>query len=162
MGDLDDWDSLAFDPHRQEIQAGVKDGQEAGRSAGFKDGRALGQEKGVEYGMELGFIRGVVMVLSEDGCRRDEEKIQKSLCELNALLDEFPTPDEMFDKDKTDQDGNHGSKEEDSSSILHHMQRIRARFKLLMVQLKEPHFSLKQVMTDAANMDQEPAVDREW
>ena len=164
---LDDWDSIAFDPHRQDLDRGVKDGEEAGRLAGFNDGRALGRQKGVEYGMELGFIRGVVGQLMESESEKIEEKIRKNLRELTVLLNEFPTPEEIFEQEKftsNDQVNESLDNEENqtnSTSILQHMQRIRARFKLLMVQLKEPHFSLKQVMADAAELDQTP-LDNEW
>jgi flagellar biosynthesis/type III secretory pathway protein FliH len=180
----DDWDNLCFNPHDAALAQGEKEGQAAGSLAGFNEGRGLGQTKGVEFGMELGFVRGVIKEISNVEDRG--EKIQHSLEELIRALDDFPSPDQMFEQvhqsveeiihDHDSEEHDHDSEEHDHDSeelvnrdeklnIPHKMQRIRARFKLLMVQLGQPHFSLKQVMDEAnaAGRNQlQVTGDNEW
>ena len=166
----DDWDNLCFEPHDAALAHGEKEGQAAGSLAGYNEGRGLGRTKGVEFGMELGFVRGVikeVFNLEDRG-----EKIQHSLEELTRALDDFPSPNQMFEQvQQSMEERNHGSDSEErvdkdeKLNIQHKMQRIRARFKLLMVQLGQPHFSLKQVMDEAnatGRNQSQGTGDNEW
>jgi hypothetical protein len=168
---LDDWDDLCLDPHHSSFEAGQMEGRAAGELAGFRDGQALGQTKGLEFGMEIGFIRGVLQALEEEEEEEEEsirnknsDRVRKSMQGLRQALADFPTPDQMLEQQAAlqmtphahnDNNSNdHLDDSEDPSSntkldILAKLQRIRARFKLLMVQLGMPQFSLKQVMLEA-------------
>jgi hypothetical protein len=166
---LDDWDDLCLDPHHSSFEAGQMEGRAAGELAGFRDGQALGQTKGLEFGMEIGFIRGVLQALEEEeesisNKNSISDRVRKSMQGLRQALADFPTPDQMLEqqaalqmKPHAHHDNNsndHDDDSEDPSSntkldILAKLQRIRARFKLLMVQLGMPQFSLKQVMLEA-------------
>ena len=88
--------------------------------------------------------------------------MQKSIDSLRKALDDFPSPAAVFPPNR----GGGGGREDDNADefstslkaeegageddVAGKMQRIRARFKLLMVQLGLPHFSLKRVMDQAA------------
>jgi hypothetical protein len=167
----DDWDNLCFNPHDAALAQGEKEGEAAGSLAGFNEGRGLGRTKGVEFGMELGFVRGVIKEISNLEDRG--EKIQHSLKELTRALDDFPSPDQMFEQVHQSMEeiihNDHDSEEpvnrDEKLNIQHKMQRIRARFKLLMVQLGQPHFSLKQVMDEANSTgrnESQVTGDNEW
>ena len=176
-----DWD-LAVDPHGWALAHGQVEGTNAGNLAGFQEGRALGHLKGMEFGIELGFIRGVLNAIVVKHEQRSFGRIQKSIRELLQLLDKFPNPHELFsDFDKlqpglkldtslTDKSGNVQeeagnedseevqSKESRGQNILNQMQVIRARFKLVMVKLGLPHFSLQQVMEEGTAATLEEAT----
>jgi hypothetical protein len=161
------WDDLCFDPHQSSLEEGKAQGREAGALAGFRDGQALGRTKGIEFGMELGFIRGFLSVLAEP----TNDRIQRSMHELVRALEDFPGPDAMFEQVLKQQQQPATSSDKDDSEdptkldVIAKMQRIRARFKLLTVQLKIPHYSLKQVMDEAASHHKttaEPPADNEW
>jgi hypothetical protein len=166
----DDWDELCFNPHDGAMAQGETEGQAAGSLAGFNEGRGLGRTKGVEFGMELGFVRGVIKEISNLEDRG--EKIQHSLEQLTRALDDFPSPDQMFEQvhQSMEEIHDHDDSEEpvntdERLNIQHKMQRIRARFKLLMVQLGQPHFSLKQVMDEAnaaGTNEAQVTGDNEW
>ena len=101
---------------------------------------------------------------------RKIEKIKKSADELLSMIDAFPSPDEIFqqaiddgseEKQLSHDEGDDSNAEENGDSeqikgqsggpvdISGRMQRIRAKFKLLCVQLKMPEISLSRVMEDA-------------
>ena len=102
---------------------------------------------------------------------RKMEKIGKSANELLSMIDAFPSPDEIFQQATDDvseekQQPSHGDGEDSNAEesgdseqskaqsggpvdISGRMQRIRAKFKLLCVQLKMPEISLSRVMEEA-------------
>ncbi|CAB9529229.1 expressed unknown protein [Seminavis robusta] len=174
----DAWDDLCVNPQQVALETGRQEGRQAGLVSGFNDGKTVGIVKGVEYGMEVGFVKGVVKELSDallalDNNNADNsnnrfgdaakvERIQNTLQSLTTLLDAFPSPQESFQgtgivgqlnsasDDNDDEEALLSGKDGKSSTDLEgHMQRIRAKFKLLMVQLRWNNFSLKAVM-DAA------------
>jgi len=154
----DTWDEICVNPHQSHIDTGRQEGREAGLRAGFKDGFTLGRTKGIEFGMELGFITGFLNTVErriqssqEDDAARNE-RLQKKVGDLRRAIDDFPSPDNMFANAMNDNDAQDDSEAAVSSGtdIIRSMQRIRAKFKVLAVQLKIPHFSLNQVMADAA------------
>eukprot|EP00567_Pseudictyota_dubia_P013354 CAMPEP_0197444246 /NCGR_PEP_ID=MMETSP1175-20131217/9779_1 /TAXON_ID=1003142 /ORGANISM="Triceratium dubium, Strain CCMP147" /LENGTH=178 /DNA_ID=CAMNT_0042975005 /DNA_START=164 /DNA_END=700 /DNA_ORIENTATION=+ len=140
-----DFEDLCLDPYKESLERGRDEGREAGLRAGFTDGRSLGRTKGLEFGVELGYMRGVAVALLESSQFSDAEtrgksdKIQKTLRELVDAIDAFPSPDEMFSR-------TNGFEKLDVAGML---QRIRAKFKLLTVQLKLPQLSLTRVMNGA-------------
>ena len=163
-----DWDDIAFDPHQNSIEEGRTQGQKAGELAGYRDGQRLGNTKGIEFGMELGFIQGFVNSLMEEQEQEDfevrSERLQRSLLGLQKALDDFPSPDALF------MDNNHPNMiipegitnhdvEDDSETtvtkfdIVAKMQRVRARFKLLTVQLGMGPISLAQVLNSSTHQD---------
>lgn len=169
------WENLCIHPHQVEQEEGRRQGREAGSKAGFVQGYRLGRTTALDYGMEIGFIRGVLTALEEHGDEQPagagnatvQQRIRKSMISLRGALDEFPGPDVVFQSqaaqpgraamgDQTnifDSDGEHNPVEDDADSSLDvagTMQLIRVRFKLLTVQLGIPHFSLKQIMDEAA------------
>jgi hypothetical protein len=181
----DDWDALAFDPHQASYEQGKTEGRTAGGMAGFRDGQALGHTKGLDFGMEIGFIRGFLLELnneeeepSSDSMKKN--RIERSKRELEKALEDFPPPNLMFEQvaegmtrlgvvNVTQQQNSEDDTEDPSKlDILAKLQRIRARFKLLTVQLGIPQASLKQVLDSAATSSDEsnnmtvPVVDNEW
>ncbi len=108
-----------------------------------------------------------------------KERIKRSKRELEGALEDFPPPDQMFEqvaegRTRLAVDDTHQHDDEDDSEdpskldILAKLQRIRARFKLLTVQLGIPQASLKQVLDSAATSSDEtnvitvPVGDNEW
>jgi hypothetical protein len=145
-----DWEDVCLDPHHDSLQQGRALGREAAAVAGFRDGEALGRIKGVEFGLEIGFYRGIVKVLCQDA---HTERIQNSLDKLRHALDDFPSPDELFlESDSTVLDAMKFNAMDDDSEapsrfdILSKMQRIRAYYKLLTVQVGKPLLSLRNVL----------------
>jgi|UniRef100_A0A7S2XML9 hypothetical protein len=163
MNEEASWDDICVNPHESFLELGRREGKEAGLKAGFNDGRSLGQHKALEFGIELGFIRGFVLVAHRDILPSIEiaraEKIAKSLHALQQAIDEFPGPDEMFqhvhDPNNTETmlddelQSDSETQTRNALDVVGKMQRIRAKFKLVTVQLRIPHFSLKQVMEEA-------------
>lgn len=163
-----DWDNLCWNPHEESVQQGETSGKEAGRLAGFRDGKAMGQVKGFELGMEVGFIRGFLEALEQDENVKKNERIQRSIDQLQKILEEESLqPDVIFQDaklvmamaSKKEQESSAAASsngdEEDSPSgeskvdVESKVQRIRARFKVLIVQLKIPKSTLKDVMDEA-------------
>lgn len=156
----DAWDEICVNPHQSEIDAGRREGREAGGQAGFNHGFVLGRTKGIEFGMELGFIWGFLNTVeakiqsSEDDAAKNE-KLHKKLEDLRRAVDDFPSPNTMFENTKNEEDvQNERDDSEDiampgGTDIFGYMQRIRAKFKVLTAQLKISHHSLKQVMAGA-------------
>jgi hypothetical protein len=165
------WDDVCWNPHDSSFRQGQAEGFEAGNLAGYRDGQALGRTKGLEFGMELGFIRGFLNSLEhEESSIHTTDRIQRSLEKLRKVLeDESLQPDEIFRQQQLgrnqEQDLQDDSEDASKLDVLAKMLRVRARFKVLTVQLGIPKFSLKQIMDEAANSStivQEPMVDREW
>lgn len=160
------WDNICVNPHQLAFDIGRQRGREDGLVAGYSVGYRIGRTKALDYGTEIGFVRGVVLALEQDDHDNAEgstERLQKLLAGVRAALDDFPGPEESFRGQSTKQQGadDHSNHEIDDDSetapenssldVAGKMQRIRARFKLLTVRLGCPHFSLKQVMDDAAS-----------
>lgn len=168
-----DWDDLCWNPHESSLRKGEEEGLEAGRQAGYRDGQALGRTKGLEFGMELGFIRGILLYLQEDSMQLSD-RIQHSIEQLQkALEDESLHPEQIFREQQQNSviefQNNTNDSESDSNKldVLAKMQRVRARFKVLTVQLGIPKLTLKDVMDEAAEAassesPEEPRVDNEW
>jgi hypothetical protein len=100
------------------------------------------------------------------------KRMKKMILELSALLDDFPGPSEIFSNnhaetifdesgpsvtnqqqhevDSDDDDEEEIQATSEGRNVRSKLQRIRARFKLLTVQLRIPHFSLAHVMEEAA------------
>lgn len=184
------WDDICFDAHRDAMIDGERMGHIAGSQAGWEAGYDVGRSKGFEYGMEIGFCRGVLEAVqrsitnstignNSNNVNHNNKKIQKTIADLQQVLEEFPTPKQIFQQrivvpssqnnvntNKDDDDVDDGDdhildktsfeNEEFISSptctmdVRNQLQRVRARFKLLMVQLGMSHMSLKQIMDDAA------------
>ena len=151
---MSSWDDICINPHQTEIDSGREEGQIAGLQAGFNDGFALGRTKGIEFGMELGFMRGFLNTVE---AKLLNERLQKKVEELRQAIDNFPSLDAIktMNKEETymEEDDSETVVVPGSLDILGSMQRIRAKFKVLTVQLKIPQFSLKQVMDDANRME---------
>jgi hypothetical protein len=160
--DTDAWDNICVNPHEAAVEIGRNQGRQDGSHAGLEEGYALGRTTAVEYGMEVGFVRGVALALEQHD--EQAERVQKNLQELQRALDDFPSSDEVFRREKNiflpgamtiHQPGNSNDHHDESRQmqsshdIEQKMQRIRARFKLLIVQLGMPHYSLQQLMDDA-------------
>jgi hypothetical protein len=166
-----DWDDLCWNPHESSLQQGEAEGLEAGRFAGYRDGQALGWTKGLEFGMELGFIKGFLNHLQED-CTQRSNRVLHSIERLKkALEDESLHPDQIFrDQQHAAQElkNSYDDSEDDSKlNVVAKMQRIRARFKVICVQIGIPRFSLKEIMDDAAEASsstspEENKGDSEW
>lgn len=166
-----DWDDVCWNPHESSFRQGQEEGFEAGNLAGYRDGQALGRTKGLEFGMELGFIRGFIDALEHEEDIRKTDRTQRSLEQLRKVLeDESLRPDEIFRQQQLDaaskqQDPHDDSETVSKLDVIARMQRIRARFKVLTVQLGIPKFTLKEVMDEAATSSTavaEPKVDSEW
>jgi len=156
-----DWEDACLDPHHTSLELGRLEGREAGGQAGFLDGQTLGQSKGLEFGLEIGFYRGIVTVLLLNPKPPHTQRIQNSITKLQKALDEFPSPDKLFQDVNNsasslqqhhhhlqpDIIGNDDHDDEEVSSsridILNKMQKIRAYYKLVMVQMGKPQLSLK-------------------
>ena len=176
-----DWEDLCLDPHHYSLQQGKIEGREAGALAGFRDGQQLGQTKGLEFGLEVGFYQGAISALRHG--REWNERIQHSIDKVQDAINDFPNPDQVFattrqhtsnenslsswihssnNSSTLDNHDDHDSEEVAKLDILHKLQRIRARFKLLMVQLGKPHFSLQHALEPPSSQGQQSTDDDEW
>jgi hypothetical protein len=173
------WDDLCINPHQAALDEGRELGRRDGRSAGLHEGYNLGQVTAVDHGMELGFVQGVLEVIEDNldsmdlwssSSNEKKERILNTIRLLGNALDEFPGPDEIFrddvvtgnpaiimqdrtnvdDTEKLPQEGDNDDETSSSADVAGKMQRIRARFKLLTVQLGHPNLSLKSVMDEVA------------
>lgn len=139
--DDDAWDDLCVSPHEGAQEQGRDEGYAAGLRKGFEDGQQLGNAKGMEFGMELGFLLGLVSEIETrilptvDAEKHD--KVIKSLKELTGMIRAFPNPDELFRES-----------EEERMDIAARLQRVRAKYKVLTVQLHLPYITLKDVLTE--------------
>lgn len=156
-----DWEDACLDRHNGSLQEGMAEGREAGALAGFRDGQTLGQNKGLEFGLEVGFYKGVVKALKGSD-QEFNDRIQKSIQKLEEAIGDFPPPDqvfsfsvmkmtEAFSNSQNADEGNDDSEDPSRFDILNKMQRIRARFKLLTVQLGKPQFSLRSALEDSSD-----------
>jgi hypothetical protein len=84
----------------------------------------------------------------------DEErktKLNKKIEDILQSIEQFPSPDYMFSR-----------RDDDNLNIADDMQRIRAKFKVLLVQLKLPHSTLKKVMNETMVFKKDGITDQEW
>ena len=173
MDDDDDWNAICLDPFAASKQKGQSEGHLAGLEEGLQQGKMLGRTKGLEYGMELGYMQGILDALrtNNNGFVGDINaiKVQRSMNELQRLLEEFPSPDELFAREKRIlplPENGPNTQEIDSelaaSSIDIHgqLQRIHARYKLLCTQLGLGKLQLKHVL-NVEGKDRE-VMEHEW
>ncbi|GKY98772.1 hypothetical protein MPSEU_000833400 [Mayamaea pseudoterrestris] len=166
--DADDpWDTLCIDPHASYLEQGRMEGSQAGRDSGYQAGYDMGRVTAVDVGLELGFIQGIVSSLtagngdassSSSSSTTMSQRAERTIRELQDLISDFPTVDQVFreqererQRELADEEVDDSERPSDSRSVRVEIQRIRAKFKLLTVQLGCPHLSLKQVMDDAAD-----------
>ena len=151
---------------------GFRDGRKLGQTKAIEFGLELGWMRGV-----LAVLSSSESSTAEvNGTTADKlrsEKVQRTILTLKRSLDEdFPSPDELFrnhdrksqgngdlvaisPQPNEGQDDSEGTNTGDSLDgsmgpidIMKQMQLIRARFKLLAVQLGHPHFSFQQLMQE--------------
>ena len=150
------WDNLCFNPHRQIQEEGRERGIKDGLISGYHEGYTIGRTTAISNGMEIGFIQGVLLFLSDEcslsSILLDDEKVErasKSIQNLQVAIDEFPSPDILIRRTTEDHMTHNNNDDVNLNSeidISNKLQRIRARFKLLMVQLGLSHVSLKSLM----------------
>ena len=170
---LDPYQSNFDSGRREGTAAGLKAGYDEGRKLGHQKGLEVGIELGYMRGVAKTLQDEMLPTMkcgeeeSSDAQRR-VKKIEKSFNELISAIDQFPSPDEIFhsansrlDEDTTSNDEAERQFHDDSEvtynkektgavDITSEMQRIRAKFKLLTVQLKIQELSLTKVMEEAA------------
>jgi hypothetical protein len=136
------WDNLCFNPHRQIHEEGRERGIKDGLISGYHEGYTIGRTTAISNGMEIGFIQGVVLFLSDEcslsSILLDDEKVERA--SKSDILIRRTTEDHMTHNNNDDDNLN------SEIDISNKLQRIRARFKLLMVQLGLSHVSLKSLM----------------
>ena len=153
----DAWDNLCMNPHRQTQEDGREHGRYDGSVAGYNEGYNIGRTTAMSNGMEIGFIQGILAYLTTEPnlstILKDTVKVnraQKSIQNLQMAINEFPSVNVLMER--TPDDINFiDSNTNDSIDISNTLQRIRARFKLLMVQLGLSHLSLKQLLDTASS-----------
>ena len=133
------WDDLFANPHQSAHELGCAEGRIGGLHQGYVDGQKLGTTKGVEYGMELGFLQGILHeiemhVLSAVDLEK-QEKLRTSVKELQHMIQTFPSPEELFNVNDAER-----------MDIATRLQRLRAKYKLLTIQLRIPCVTLREVM----------------
>jgi len=166
----DEWDCL-LDPYQCSIGQGREEGRIAGLESGYREGYALGHMKALEIGVEIGYMLGFAQTTLEHlnsrlsagndenndgiGNLHRSEKLRLRLCDFIDSMERFPTPDDMFSGNIRDPTVLSNAEENDDTNqfnipkavdITESMQRLRARFKALTVQLKVPNLSHKKVL----------------
>jgi hypothetical protein len=161
---------------------GQADGRRAGYQEGYRLGSITALDYGVELGFVQGVLQELVRHIPDrsnsighDGhllfAAEKRDKIVKSISILQTCLDEFPSSDAIFQSsqngaaqahtqhitasdNQADQESNDTSTSSTMASldVAAKMQSIRARFKLLLVQLGLSHLSLPQIMNAAATI----------
>ena len=171
--DVDDFNRPgADDTAKSATTHGTEDGRAAGEAASFLEGQMLGASKGLEIGIEIGFAQGLLEIarehlaalakvgtgesnnptcISVSGTTPMHVRVQRSVDELEGAIKDFPTSTELFRQRDTLHDGDMGPSL--GVDVREKLQRIRARCKVLTVQLGIPHHSLKRVMDDALSHD---------
>jgi hypothetical protein len=160
----DAWDRLCVNPHQEELESGRDEGGRAGQQAGWEEGCKLGRTTAINYGMEVGFIRGCSRAISlalqgEDVITAfigKEERLKKSLRELERALEDFPGAEAFFSRDTTRKENDAHQIQRPEHDVSEKLQRIRARFKVLTVQLGIPDASLKKAMAQVSSSSSAP------
>ncbi|KAL7477179.1 hypothetical protein ACHAW6_002994 [Cyclotella cf. meneghiniana] len=166
-----------IDPFEQIAISERRNGQIAGRRAGYSEGRDIGRSKAWEIGLELGYIhsfaRHVLKNVHQqrlDQINKPNDRFSKRLnrClaisqELKTLINQFPDPDSLFDRYQNIADNIDSNKKKfddtstdhfetganvaDVEDVTSSLQRIRAKFKLLLVLLSTTRpFGLKRLL----------------
>jgi hypothetical protein len=129
-----DWQDECCDPYRGAYAAGQELGYQSRRHHDYHDGYITGRNTAIEYGMELGFITGVaerwttVMPQLPD-------RVQRTWHDLKELLETFPTAHEILNTIAADTPTQVPLEAKTNVDAQVLMQRIRAKYKLLTVQL---------------------------
>jgi hypothetical protein len=155
------WDNLCINPHSKTQEDGRERGRYDGSISGYNEGYKIGRTTAVSNGMEIGFIQGVIAYLTTKcdlpSILVDNEKVeraQKSIQNLQMAINEFPSADALLQRTSQTADINDDDDDDDDMNsnidISNNLQRIRARFKLLMVQLGLSHVSLNHLLDTAA------------
>jgi hypothetical protein len=176
---LDPYQSAREEGERQGrdagMEAGFRDGHGMGINTGTEYGMELGFFKGVCSAVEAATAESLNQNVSEERVRKTVTDLRLALDDFPGPDQVFqvrqrpprhqhdgeehahehePEQDDGDDDDNDDGDENGEDDDaiatESKKTVLHKMQRIRARFKLLTVQLGIPHFSLTRVMDEAA------------
>ena len=156
------------------LKAGFRDGHRMGINTGTEYGMELGFFKGVCSAVEAATAADLNQNVSEDRVRKTVADLRLALDDFPGPDQVFQVrqrpPRHQHDgeehtheheSEQDDDDGDDGDNEDDNADIeiaaaeskknvLRKMQRIRARFKLLTVQLGMPNYSLTRVMDEAA------------
>lgn len=152
----DSWEEIATDPFSGPYKEGQQSGRISGREAGYKEGYGIGRTTALNYGLELGYIQGLIdnCDLASDSVESEPSKIlarqgriKKSIQNLRSSLQDFPSASDTISMRSnqiiTPSDGTTDAESPiDGVDVEAKMQRIRARFKLLCVQL-DPHKKLQ-------------------
>jgi hypothetical protein len=175
---LDPYQSAREEGERQGrdagLEAGFRDGQKMGINTGTEYGMELGFFKGVCSAVEAANADNLNQNVSEERVRKTVADLRLALDDFpgpdqvfqvrqrpprhqhdgEEHTHEHESEQDDDDDDDDDDDGGNGDSEnaaaESKKNVLHKMQRIRARFKLLTVQLGMPNYSLTRVMDEAA------------
>jgi hypothetical protein len=175
---LDPYQSAREEGERQGrdagLESGFRDGHGMGINTGTEYGMELGFFKGVCSAVEAATAANLNQHVSEERVKKTVADLRLALEDFPGPDELFQVRQRQprhqhNDDDEGEHDHEHASEQEDDDdddddvngdsdhavaeskkNILHKMQRIRARFKLLTVQLGIPHFALKQVMDEAA------------
>jgi hypothetical protein len=161
------------------LQAGFKDGYSLGRTKGIEFGMELGfirgflntLEKHLQWEQQQRQQQSSLIIMGGGGGEPAaaraavQQRIQRGAHDLRRAIEDFPTPDAMFvasstmnDDDDDERNNNCADSETNNATqdVMGALQRIRAKFKVLTVQLKIPHYSLHQIMADAvARVDEQ-------
>jgi len=149
--------------------AGWRQGYATGRTTAAEYGTELGFVRGVVSALQEQYAAFSNSETITDG----DDRLQNSIRNLLIALDDFPSPvvvfrnmidstnnktasrdplreedpDRLVEPADEEVDANTETNDHDHElDVAAKMQRVRARFKLLMVQLGLPHFSLKSIM----------------
>lgn len=167
----DDWDEISVNPHKSSIDQGRKEGRTHGRDSGYNEGYTVGVTTALNHGLELGFIDAILQSIRTND--RAAKRWSKSILAIETLIQSFLVMDETKlirredddnekakDNETSNVSNNEDNKQanEDEKSIKNDdddvdavktLRLIQTRFKLLMVQIGLPHFSLTSIMTAA-------------
>jgi hypothetical protein len=127
------WDDIFLNPYQKHYCDGRIEGLEKGLQNGYDSGFILGCTKGIEYSMELGFIRKTCEILN---AKENPEHLSFKILEVLRMIKEFPNLDVIFP--------NNG---ENNIDLRHCLQRIRAKYKVLMIHFKNPTHSIQSSLT---------------
>jgi len=126
----------------------------------------------LEFGLEVGFYQGIVEALRQNDWN---DRVRKSIDKVQEAIDDFPTVNQVFARAENDamsritmnvtnsvlDEGDNDSEDITKLDILNKLQRIRARFKLLTVQLGKPHFSLQSTL-EQKSVEHHESTDDGW
>lgn len=144
------WEDACLSPYETAQEEGRAQGRRDGSVAGMNQGYQWGQTTALSYGMEIGFMRGVVAVLEERKINLDkvEVRVVKSLQNLRAALDDFPSPDVLVSSsyDRKHRSESDGSATTEETDVTRKFERAQAALKILILQLGLPNLTLQRIM----------------